>query len=130
LRVFSRLDHFGAHTVLMGPLVAHFDEQIQGGRQNRICRNVYSQWDKERSQMVKRYSVIVVNDPGHPCFRVVKLRYINMPSQWTARTGSSFDTFLIEGYQYPGINHNLDQASRCAAYPWKELFWDQATAAA
>jgi len=35
------------------------------------------------------------------------------------------DTFLIEGYQYPGINHNLDQATRCAQYPWKELAWDQ-----
>jgi len=22
-----------------------------------------------------------------------------------ARAGSGFDTFLIEGYQYPGINH-------------------------
>jgi hypothetical protein len=42
------------------------------------------------------------------------------------RAGSGFDTFLIEGYQYPGINHNLDQTSRCAAYPWKELAWDQA----
>ena len=28
--------------------------------------------------------------------------------------------------QYPGINHNLDQATRCASYPWKELAWDQA----
>ncbi len=43
-----------------------------------------------------------------------------------ARAGSGFDTFLIEGYQYPGINHNLDQATRCAQYPWKELAWDQA----
>ncbi len=41
------------------------------------------------------------------------LRYINLPSQWAARTGSGFDTFLIEGYQYPGINHNLDEATRC-----------------
>jgi len=30
------------------------------------------------------------------------------------------------GYQYSGINHNLDQASRCAQYPWTELAWDQA----
>jgi hypothetical protein len=29
------------------------------------------------------------------------LRYINLPQQWTARAGSGFDTFLIEGYQYP-----------------------------
>jgi len=54
------------------------------------------------------------------------MRYVNLPSQWTARSGCGFDTFLIEGYQYPGINHNLDQANRCAQYPWKELSWDQA----
>ena len=63
-----------------------------------------------------------VNDPDNCRL----LRYINLPRQWTARAGSGFDTFLIEGYQYPGINHNLDQASRCAQYPWKELAWDQA----
>ncbi len=63
-----------------------------------------------------------VNDPDN-----CKLtRYINLPSQWTTRAGSGFDTFLIEGYQYPGINHNLDQATRCARYPWTELAWDQA----
>jgi hypothetical protein len=54
-----------------------------------------------------------VNDPDN-----CKLtRYINLPSQWTTRAGSGFDTFLIEAYQYPGINHNLDQATRCAQYP-------------
>jgi hypothetical protein len=63
-----------------------------------------------------------VNDPD----TCKLLRYINLPTQWTARAGSGFDTFLIEGYQYPGINHNLDQAVRCASYPWKELAWDQA----
>jgi hypothetical protein len=63
-----------------------------------------------------------VNDPD-----TCKLtRYINLPSQWTTRAGSGFDTFLIEGYQYPGINHDLDQATRCAQYPWTELAWDQA----
>ena len=54
------------------------------------------------------------------------LRYINLPTQWAARAGSGFDTFLIEGYQYPGIDHDLDKAVRCAAYPWRELAWDQA----
>jgi hypothetical protein len=49
-----------------------------------------------------------VNDPDN----CKLLRYINMPSQWTTRAGSGFDTILIEGYQYPGINHNLDQATR------------------
>ena len=63
-----------------------------------------------------------VNDPDN----CKLLRYINLPSQWKARAGSGFDTFLIEGYQYPGINHNLDQANRCAQYPLTELAWDQA----
>jgi hypothetical protein len=63
-----------------------------------------------------------VNDPDSCRL----LRHINLPPQWTTRAGSGFDTFLIEGYQYPGINHNLDQAARCAQYPWKELGWDQA----
>src|ERR1017187_3396619 len=63
-----------------------------------------------------------VNDPDN-----CKLtQYINLPSQWTTRAGSGFDTFLIEAYQYPGIHHNLDQATPCAQYPWKELSWDQA----
>jgi hypothetical protein len=63
-----------------------------------------------------------VNDPDN----CKLLRYINLPSQWTTRAGSGFDTFLIEGYQYPGINHDLDQATRCAQYPYQELAWDQA----
>ena len=63
-----------------------------------------------------------VNDPDN----CKLMRYINLPSQWTTRAGSGFDTFLIEGYQYPGINHDLDEATRCAQYPWTELAWDQA----
>jgi len=63
-----------------------------------------------------------VNDPDNGKL----MRYINLPSQWTTRAGSGFDTFLIEGYQYPGINHDLDHATRCAKYPWTELAWDEA----
>jgi hypothetical protein len=37
-----------------------------------------------------------------------------------------FYTFLCEGFQYGGINHNIDQAKRCAAYPFTELSWDKA----
>jgi hypothetical protein len=65
------------------------------------------------------------NDPHHCRL----LRYANPPSQWAARTGSGFDTFLIEGNQYPGVNHSLDQAIRCAAYPWKDLHGIRRTAA-
>jgi hypothetical protein len=63
-----------------------------------------------------------VNDPDN----CKLMRYINLPSQLTTRAGSGFDSFLIEGYQYAGVNHNLDQATRCAQYPWTELARDQA----
>jgi len=53
-------------------------------------------------------------------------RYINLPTEWQARAGSGFDTFLCEGFEYGGIDHNIDQAQRCAAYPFAELSWDQA----
>jgi hypothetical protein len=46
-----------------------------------------------------------------------RLRYINLPSQWATRSVSGFDTFLIESYQYPGVNHNLDQTSRASRTP-------------
>ena len=52
-------------------------------------------------------------------------RYITLPAEWQARAGSGFDTLMSEGLQYGGIHHNLDQASRCAAYPFAELSWDQ-----
>ena len=54
------------------------------------------------------------------------LRYINLPIEWATRAGSGWDTFLCEGFQYGGINHNIDQAQRCAAYPFTELSWDKA----
>ena len=54
------------------------------------------------------------------------LRYINLPLEWQTRTGSGFDTFMCEGFRYGGVNHNLDQANRSAAYPFTELSWDRA----
>jgi hypothetical protein len=63
-----------------------------------------------------------VNDPG----TCRLLRYVNLPAQWTARAGSGFDTFVIEGYQYAGIDHNLDKATLCAEYPYQQLGWDKA----
>jgi hypothetical protein len=62
-----------------------------------------------------------VNDPD----MCKLLHYINLPPQWTRRAGSGFDTFICEGFQYGGITHNIEQAQRCAAYPFKELSWDQ-----
>ena len=54
------------------------------------------------------------------------MRYINLPLEWQARSGSGFDTFVCEGFQYDGIDHNVDQATRCAKYPFAELGWDEA----
>jgi hypothetical protein len=63
-----------------------------------------------------------VNDPD--ACRL--LHYVNLPPAWQARSGSGFDTFLCEGFQYAGVDHNLDKAKRCAAYPFTELSWDRA----
>jgi hypothetical protein len=63
-----------------------------------------------------------VNDPD--ACRL--MRYINLPAEWQARAGSGFDTFLVEGFQYAGVDFNIDKAKRCAAYPFAELGWDRA----
>jgi len=54
------------------------------------------------------------------------LRYVNLPVEWQTRAGSGFDTFMCEAFRYGGVNHNLDQAKRSAAYPFTELSWDRA----
>jgi hypothetical protein len=63
-----------------------------------------------------------VNDPA----RCKLLHYVNLPAAWQARAGSGFDTFVCEGFQYGGVDHDLGQAKRCAAYPFAELSWDLA----
>jgi hypothetical protein len=63
-----------------------------------------------------------VNDPD----RCRLLRYVNLPPAWQSRAGSGFDTLLCEGFQYAGVDHNLDTAKRCATYPFAELSWDRA----
>jgi hypothetical protein len=52
-------------------------------------------------------------------------RYINLPTEWETRSGSGFDTFMSEGFQYDGVDHDIDKAVRCAAYPFAELSWDK-----
>lgn len=55
------------------------------------------------------------------------MRYVNLPPAWNARTGSGFDTFLAEGFQFGGVNHNVDQAQACAEFPFTApLSWDAA----
>ncbi len=63
-----------------------------------------------------------VNDPAN----CKLLHYVNLPPAWQVRAGSGFDTFLCEGFQYGGVNHNLDEAQACAGYPFTVLSWDRA----
>jgi hypothetical protein len=50
-------------------------------------------------------------------------RYTNLPPEWEARTGSGFDTFMVEGFQYAGIERNLDKVRWMAGYPFEVLAW-------
>jgi hypothetical protein len=52
--------------------------------------------------------------------------YVNLPAAWMTRSGSGFDTFMIEGFGYNGVNHNIDAAVACAEYPYTQLAWDVA----
>lgn len=63
-----------------------------------------------------------VNDPTNCRL----LHYVNLPPAWMTRAGSGFDTFLCEGFQYGGIDFNLDEAQACAGYPFTVLSWDRA----
>lgn len=63
-----------------------------------------------------------VNDPDTRRLN----HYVNLPTEWTARASSGFDTFMVEGFQYAGVDHNIDKAQRCAGYPFTELAWDRA----
>lgn len=60
-----------------------------------------------------------VNDPD-----IRRLnRFVNLPPAWGTRDGSGFDTLMVEGFEYGGVDHNIDKARRCAAYPFAELAW-------
>ncbi|PWU09264.1 MAG: hypothetical protein C5B51_06475 [Terriglobia bacterium] len=52
--------------------------------------------------------------------------YVNLPPAWKQKNGSGFTSFLCEGFQFGGIDHNVDLVSRCAAYPFNELAWNSA----
>lgn len=63
-----------------------------------------------------------VNDPATRRLN----RYINLPVEWESKAGSGFDTFLIEGFQYAGLERNLDKVRWMAAYPFEVLSWPRA----
>jgi hypothetical protein len=52
--------------------------------------------------------------------------YVDLPPAWTTRTGSGFDTFMVEGLSYTGSEYNLGKAWICAGYPFQTLAWDAA----
>ena len=63
-----------------------------------------------------------VNDPD----ACQLMRYINLPAEWQPLAATGFDTFMSEGFQCGGINHNLDHAKRCGV---SLLSWDQVQSA-
>jgi hypothetical protein len=60
-----------------------------------------------------------VNDPATRRLN----RYINLPLEWETQSGSGFDTFLIEGFQFAGVDRNLDKVRWMAGYPFEVLSW-------
>jgi hypothetical protein len=60
-----------------------------------------------------------VNDPATRRLN----RYINLPVDWETKAGSGFDTFLIEGFQFAGIDRNLAKVRWMAGYPFEVLSW-------
>ncbi len=63
-----------------------------------------------------------VNDPNTRRLN----RYINLPLEWETKAGSGFDTFLIEGFQFAGLDRNLDKVRWMAGYPFAVLSWPRA----
>jgi len=59
-----------------------------------------------------------VNDPATRRLN----RYISVPTEWETKSSSGFDTFLIEGFQFAGIDRNLDKVRMIAAI--RSRCWD------
>ena len=57
------------------------------------------------------------------------LYYVNLPSAWKQQPGSGFSSLLVEGFQFAGIDRNLDKVSRCAQFPFTELSWPRSACA-
>jgi hypothetical protein len=49
--------------------------------------------------------------------------YVNLPPAWKQKSGSGFSSFLCEGFQFGGTDHDVNEVSRCAGYPFRELGW-------
>ncbi|MBZ5579464.1 MAG: hypothetical protein LAP40_23135 [Acidobacteriia bacterium] len=49
--------------------------------------------------------------------------HVNLPPAWKQKSGSGLATFLCEGFQFGGTDHDVNAVSRCAAYPYRELGW-------
>ena len=49
--------------------------------------------------------------------------YVNLPPAWKQKSGSGFATFVCEGFQFGGVDRNVNAVARCAAYPFTELAW-------
>ena len=57
-------------------------------------------------------------------------RYVNLPSQWQAQSGSGLDRFKTEGLAFGATERNLDEASQTIAFPEASpLSWAQSATA-
>ena len=50
-------------------------------------------------------------------------RYINLPVDWETKSASGFESFLIEGFQFAGVDRDLDKVRWMAGYPFEVLSW-------
>ena len=72
-----------------------------------------------------KFELLCPLDVNDPAARRLN-RYINLPVDWETKSGSGFETFLIEGFQFGGIDRNLDKVRWMAGYPFEVLSWPRA----
>jgi len=72
-----------------------------------------------------KFEILWPLDVNDPTTRQLN-RHINLPVEWESKAGSGFDTFLIEGFQFAGVDRNLDKVRWMAGYPFEVLSWPRA----
>lgn len=72
-----------------------------------------------------RFELLWPLDVNDPDTRQLN-RYINLPTAWETKSGSGLDAFMIEGFQFAGIDRNLDKVRWMARYPFEVLSWPRA----
>lgn len=52
--------------------------------------------------------------------------HVNLPPEWRQKSGSGFDRFLAEGFQFGRLRRDANDIRRLARYPFTELSWPRA----